>query len=297
MKDTNYIAAEVPKLKLFEGERLLVIISLIGFALAAGIAIYIAMFGAIISPEGNVERAFSFDAAIAIFILSLATLLPVSGLSSRKRTRIRWFFIPATLFAYGVETLQQFRGINPRFPHAGTSLDTIVGISFGVDSLLIVIVTVLLAIPFFRKKPMNERPHLVLGIRYAFLSTMLAFAAGLWMIAISSRYTGVGGNIIVFHGLGFHALQALPLLGWLLERASVEAIRARRRVHAGGIAWMIAIVLIGWQTVLGRTVFEMSILPILAGAMLLISVATIVISLLDLLKSQSVSKVHASSRP
>jgi hypothetical protein len=61
----------------------------------------------------------------------------------------------------------------------------------------------------------------------------LAFVAGLWMITLNGRYTGVGGNIIVLHGLSFHALQVLPLLGWRLERSRAEARRMQMLLHVG----------------------------------------------------------------
>jgi hypothetical protein len=295
--DTNNKVAEAPDMKLFSGEKLLVILGLFGTVLAAGTALYIVIYGSIILPEGNLERAFSFNAAIAIFILSIAAILPVSGLSLRKRANVRWFFIPAVMYAYGIETIQQFRGLNPRFSRVGSVVDTIAGALFGLDSVLIIIVTLLLAIPFIRQRQPNERPLFVLGIRYAFLSTMIAFAAGLWMIALQSRYTGAAGNLIVLHGLGFHALQALPLLGWMLERTHIDRKRARRLIHTGSIAWMISILLIGLQTAFGRTVFELTTLPLLAGAILIVWLATVVIATLGLLRSTAVSDIQAPPRP
>jgi hypothetical protein len=277
-------------MKLFAGEKLLVIVGLVGFALAAGIALYISLYGSVILPEGDVERAFSFNAAIAMFILSIAAIIPVSGLNSRKRRNVRWFFIPATLYAYGIETIQHFRGINPRFSREGSIIDNIAGALFGIDSLLIIVVTALFAIPFFRRRRSNGRPLVVLGIRYAFVSTMIAFAAGLWMIVVQGRYTGAAGNLIVLHGLGFHALQALPLLGWLLERAHSDVQRARRIIHIGGIFWSISILLIGLQTALGRPVFEWTSLPLLAGVALIVWLATFVIAGLKLLRSMKVSE-------
>ncbi|MFD0769205.1 hypothetical protein ACFQZ1_09925 [Bacillus sp. CGMCC 1.60114] len=44
---------------------------------------------------------------------------------------------------------------------------------------------------------MNERPLLVLGIRYALFSTIIAIASGIWMIVLQSRYTGEAGNLII----------------------------------------------------------------------------------------------------
>ena len=74
-----------PSVKLFEGERWLVITGILGFILAAGIAIFIFFQGRIILPEGNLGDAFSFNAAIGIFILSIAAILPFARLGSSEK--------------------------------------------------------------------------------------------------------------------------------------------------------------------------------------------------------------------
>ncbi|WP_437389393.1 hypothetical protein [Priestia filamentosa] len=265
-------------------------ISLLGFVLGIGIALYIYIFGNVVLPEGNLERAFSFDVALALFLLSIAAILPLSGLSSRKRAAIRWFFIPAILYAYAFETIQHFRGINPRFSKvASNTVESITGNLFALDSLLIMIVVVLLAIPFYRKRQTNERPLVVLGIRYAFLSIMFSFAAGLWMSVLQSRYIGETGNLIVLHGLGFHALQTLPLLGWLSEKDHIKKRHPGWLIHVGSLAWTISILLISIQTVIGRSVFEWTALPIISGIMLIIWFSSVVTAVFHLFRSKKVT--------
>jgi hypothetical protein len=221
-------------------------------------------------PEGNAGDAFSFNAAIGIFILSIAAILPLSGLKEAKRTTIRRLLIPATLYSYAVETIQHLRGIPPRFTREGSIFDAIISIGFGLVSMLIIIATVMIAIPFFKNRQFLSRPFIISGIQYAFISVMVAFAAGVWMSVLQGRYTGEAGNLIVLHGIGFHALQALPLLCWLAERSGMEANISRKLIHTGGIAWTTGVVMIGLQTALGRTVFEPTVLPLLAGVMFLV---------------------------
>ncbi|WP_253944882.1 hypothetical protein [Paenibacillus sp. NEAU-GSW1] len=281
----NFLAAKEMDGRLFAGERLLVMVGLLGIVLAAIVALYIGFNGAAVLPEGDLESAFSFDAALGVFILSIAAILPLSGFASRKRAMIRWVFIIGALYSYAVETIQHLRGINPRYTQVGTIADSIFGYLFALESLVFIVFTVLLAIPFFRKDRPVTRPLLVLGIRYAFVSTMVAFAGGLWMIALMGRYTGDAGNLIVLHGLSFHALQALPLIGWLLERARTDGKLARRWIHAGSIAWTMSILLISIQTGLGQTMFELTALPALTGVMLLVWLAVAVVSVRRLLKS------------
>lgn len=42
------------------------------------------------------------------------------------------------------------------------------------------------------------------------------------MILLQDRFTGDMGNIIVLHGIGFHALQTLIFPGWLLEKVQLN---------------------------------------------------------------------------
>ncbi|WP_426446573.1 hypothetical protein ACP26L_22570 [Paenibacillus sp. S-38] len=266
--------------RFFEGERILVLVGLFGLLLALLLRLPILMNGPLVAPEGNLESAFSFDAALGLYVLSFAAFMPLSGMSEKGLRRLRAIFVPGALYAFLIETIQHLRGINPRFSKAGSDMDGVFGLLFGVDSLLLILVAVFAAIPFFRSRPAGDRTLPVLGIRYAFVSTMLAFAAGLGMIALQSRYLGSSGNLMVLHGLGFHALQTLPLLGWLLEREGGHSPQARRLLHTGGIAWNLAVVLVGLQTLRGVTVFEISFLPVLAVILLLVWAAAAALSLL-----------------
>lgn len=265
-----------PTVKLFEGERALVITGIIGFILSAGIAIYIFFRGSIILPEGNVKDAFSFNAAIGIYILSIAAILPLTRLNTAKRKAVRWLFIITSLYSYTIETVQNFRGISPRFSREGTVVDMAAGILFGVVSLVLVILAVVLTVHFFRMKKSSQHPLLIMGIRYAFISVLAANLAGLWMILLQDRLTGVTGNIIILHGIGFHALQTLILPAWILEKAVINVSLKQRLIHAGCIAWLLMIVMIGIQTALGHSVFVLTPLPIIACLLFIIWFGTIV---------------------
>ena len=265
-------------MKLFEGERWLVITGILGFILAAGIVLFIFFQGRIILPEGNLGDAFSFNAAIGIFTLSIAAILPLARLGARKRMAFRWLFIIATLYGYAIETIQNFRGFNPRFSREGSVVDIIGGMLFGVVSLIFVILSLLLTIQFFRIKYPFERPLLVIGIRYAFISVLAANIAGIWMILLQDRFTGDMGNIIVLHGMGFHALQTLIILGWLLEKVQLNERMKKLLIHYGSISWTLSIILVGFQTALDRTVFELTTLPIISGILLLVWLGTAIVA-------------------
>ncbi|KAB7709252.1 hypothetical protein F9802_02885 [Bacillus aerolatus] len=277
--------------KLFEGERWLVITSLIGFILAAGIAMFIFFRGPIILPEGDLGDAFSFNAAIGMFTLSIAAILPFARLKARNRKAIRWIFIIAAIYSYAIETVQNFRGLNPRFSRAGDVADIIAGMLFGVVSLLLIALALLLTIQFFRIKYPYERPLLIMGIRYAFLSVLIANIAGIWMILLQDRFTGEAGNLIVLHGIGFHALQTLILPGWLLEKVQVNDRFKKRLIHYGSMAWMLSIILIGFQTALGRSVFELTALPILVGILLFVWLGTVSVAFVLFIKKRRINSL------
>ena len=110
---------------------------------------------------------------------------------------------------------------------------------------------------------------LLLAIRYAGVAVFGAFAAGFWMSAAQGSRTGAEGSILPLHAIGFHGMQALPLVASLLTWAGVAAHRARPWIHTAGIAWLAACAAIAWQTAQGRSVLELAPANgIAAGALL-----------------------------
>lgn len=265
MRMRNHNIGETkPAVKFFEGEKWLVLTGLLGFLLAGVCALWIILYGGEVSPEGDLSKAFSFNAALGMFLLSTAAISPFSGMKAKSRAFFRWSYIILALYSYFAETVQNFRGVNPRFVQDGSAFDIGVGNGFAFVALLLVLYYLVLAIQYFRRKAYNLRPELVLGIRYAMIAIMLSFAAGIWISVNQGRLIGLHGNIIWLHGLGFHALQAVPLVAWLTERTSLTPTVRRRWIHLTGIAYLIGLLAIGWQTFLGNSIIEWSVLPILA---------------------------------
>lgn len=256
--------------KLFQGERYLVITGFIGFIFAAICALFIYTNNHIVLPEGNIKDAFAFNAAISVFILSIAAVLPLAKFSHRWRKIVRWVFIVSSLYGYLIETIQHFRGINPRYSQVGGLIDLIAGMVFALISLGLVIFILLLTIQFLRIQSTPTRPLLIIGIRYAFLSAIAGNFAGLWMITLQGRFTGEAGNLIVLHGVSFHALQTLLLLAWLLEKIKANLSFKTRVLHASCISWSLAILCLAIQISIGRSHFEWGLFPILTATFLVI---------------------------
>ncbi|MFC4969842.1 hypothetical protein ACFPES_19815 [Paenibacillus sp. GCM10023248] len=279
-----------PKVRVFEGEKWLVITGLLGFLLAGICGVWVIFHGAEIAPHGDVSKAISFNAALGIFILSTAAISPFSALGTKSRTVFRWSYIVLALYSYFAETVQNFRGVNPRFVKNGTAFDQGVGSIFAFVALLLVLFYLFLAIQYFRKKAYKLRPELVLSIRYAMIAVMFSFAAGIWISVNQGRTVGLHGNIIWLHGLGFHALQALPLVAWLTKRSSLTTTVPSKPIHITGGAYLLGLTAIGTQTILGSSILEWSILPLLALGFFLISLVPAVL----LVRSRHTASINKS---
>ncbi|MFC6653809.1 hypothetical protein [Paenibacillus rhizoplanae] len=256
-------------------------LGLLGFVIAGCAAVFMFFKGVVVLPEGDIKNVFSFAAALGIFLLSIAAILPFAGFTARRRKVIRRLFIAAASYSYVIETLQNFRGFNPRFSKVGGPVVTLAGALFGVVSLSFVVSGILLTIQFLRMKAPLSRPVLINGIRYALLSVFIANLAGLIMMSLQGRFIGAGGNYIVLHGIGLHSLQTLLLPAWLLEHSNLGSGKQRLLLHTGSIAWLMTILCIAVQTSLGRSMLEVSLFSILALLCLLVWLFTAISALMS----------------
>jgi hypothetical protein len=248
-------------------DRVLAVLGLLGLVLAALVfAVMLVRGNTLIRPEGDLAKSLTFNAALGIYYLTLTFYLPLARFSPSTRRLWLSAIVVIALYSYGIETVQIFRGIDPRFSDVGSAWDQALGILFGFVAVGQIIVFIILAIRFFQL----PSSLVILGIRYAASATMLAFVAGAWMSAIGGRHVGEEGNLLPLHAVGFHALQALPLLGWLLERAALPGSTARRLVHTAGASWVAACLAIGWQTSTGRSLADPSLAMLAACVLLLV---------------------------
>jgi hypothetical protein len=127
---------------------------------------------------------------------------------------------------------------------------------------------VIMAAKFFRRGRPDADSPIILAIRYGSAAALGAFSAGIWMSVIQGRTTGTAGNILPLHALGFHGLQAVPLIALLLLWSGYDSRETRKWVHATGIVWVAACAAVAWQTVAGRSVSEMSAAPLATGFLL-----------------------------
>jgi hypothetical protein len=249
--------------------RVLVVMGFVGIGLGLiCLTVMAARGGVPIPPEGDLSKPASFNIAVGIYILTITLLVPSAGFSERGKKRwVRWN-VGLFTYAYIIETVQVFRGLDPRFSRHGTPLDQLAGGVFFLTALGVMVLFIIMAAKFFRRGRPDADSPVILAIRYGTAAAMGAFIAGIWMSVIQGRTTGEAGNILPLHALGFHGLQAVPLIALLLLWSGYDSDETRKWVHATGFVWVAACAAVAWQTIAGRSVSEVSAAP-LATAFLL----------------------------
>lgn len=236
-----------------------------GLVLAAGCSAIALLRGSLaVGAEGDLSKAITFDGAVGIYLLTLGFFVPLAEFTARGLRRWLGWSNGLFTYAYALETIQTLRGLDPRFTKVGSPVDQILGGVFFLVALGVIALFCILAIKLVRRDVYGAQGVILLAIRYGIMAAMIAFAAGVWMSAAAGRHVGVAGNILPLHAMGFHGLQAVPVVGWLLSRSAVSEQDARRWVHLAGAGWIAACLAIAWQTAAGQPVTEFSIAMALA---------------------------------
>jgi hypothetical protein len=205
---------------------------------------------------------------VGLYVLTLTFFVPGARFSPRGRAVWVGLTIAILVFSYSLETIQIMRGLDPRFSRAGSPVVQMLGGIFFLTALTLVVLFGILAWKYFRNRSDSGSP-LLLAIRYGFASVFAGFGAGLWLSANQGSHVGAEGNILPLHALGFHGLQAIPIIALFLMWAGASTEQSRRWVHIAGIAWLVACAAVAAQTAQGNA--PMAITPAsLAGAFVLL---------------------------
>jgi hypothetical protein len=225
----------------------------------------VAVYGRFVPPEGKLLDAATFCFGVGVFTLTMALLLPLAGYRPPARRRWRRAFYVFAVYGLALESLQAFRGLDPRFTEEGGPVDVVAGIVFGATALSNTVLFVLLALRFYRSDVLADRPLLRDSIRYGAAAVALSFAIGIVMSVNSGRDIGDDGNLLVSHGLGVHGIQTIPLVAILMS--ATVTTHARPWIHIAAIGWLLACTAALVQALLGKPPLQASFVSavILAG--------------------------------
>jgi hypothetical protein len=201
-------------------------------------------------------KPMKFLVSIAIFLWTVAWLMPETINKPRLRALVRWTIASAMVIEIVIILMQAARGTTSHF-NSATAFDAA---AFNVMGIAIVFNTIAMFVFFaiIRRDTPAQRAGYIWGIRLGVALFLLASLEG-GMIVGNNAHTvgapdgGAGlpfvnwstdyGDLRIAHFAGMHALQGLPILGFLLDRglrsrgdASGPAI-ARNVVIAAGILW------------------------------------------------------------
>ena len=185
-----------------------------------------------------------FAASIAIYVWTVAWLMPYLTGPQWAKGLIRWGTTVAMIVEIVCIAGQAARGVPSHF-NDRTLLDGTIFTVMGLFILFNLLLDILLLVLFFRHHAPLPESYLW-GIRAGLIGIILGGAVGIAMVANRAHTVGgpdggpglpvlnwstERGDLRVSHALALHALQILPIFGYVLSR-----VRLSPRGKATGIA-------------------------------------------------------------
>lgn len=222
--------------------------------------------------EGPVSwrKPIVFGLSSGIFSLSIAWLIGQLP-ATRTRAALAAAYVVALAAEVGLITLQAWRGVPSHF-NLDTRFD---GAVFTAMGLLIAVVTVIVVVWTIQRARIRVgEPALDLAVRHGMIYAVGSLVVGIGMIASSQEVTAAGTAAVLEpdayralallklpHAVGFHGIQALPLLAFVLARVGETAAwRQRWMVVASAGYGLLFAVSLAWP-LLERTATAAVVLP------------------------------------
>jgi hypothetical protein len=200
-------------------------------------------------------KPMKFMTSITIFLWSVAWFMPQTEPRSGARAIVRWTIAAAMTVEIVAIVLQSARGTTSHFNHATVFDDAI----FSIMGLGVVFNTTAMALFLWivRRDTPPARAGYIWGIRLGVAMFLVASLQGTVIVGNDAHsipgpdggpglpfvnWSTTQGDLRIAHFFGMHALQALPLLGFLLDRTGVRGGNPsglpRNLVIATGILWL-----------------------------------------------------------
>lgn len=202
-------------------------------------------------------KPMKFLVSITIFLWTTAWFMPETQPDMVRRGLVRWTIATAMTVEIALIIMQAVRGTTSHF-NIGSAFDARV---FNLMGIMITVNTIamMLFLWLIRRDTPSRRAGYLWGIRLGVALFVLASWQGFMMVANNAHAVpgpdgGPGlpfinwstsmGDLRSAHFFGMHAMQALPLLGFLLDRTlgadqpSRVVPTARNVVLTAGILWV-----------------------------------------------------------
>ncbi len=222
-------------------------------------------------------KPMKFLISITILLWTIAWFMPETDPNPVRRALVRWTVASAMVIEIVLIGTQAMRGTTSHF-NAATPFDlavfNIMGAAITVSSIAVALFWWILR----RDTPSNRAGYLWgirIGVGLFILSSVIP---GFWMVANNAHSMpgpdgGPGlpfvnwsvqfGDLRTAHFFGMHAMQALPLLGFLLDKAigsdqpSILIPTARNVVLVAGVIWLVATGALLTIALLGRPIMTL----------------------------------------
>ena len=204
-------------------------------------------------------KPMKFLTSVTIFLWTVAWLMPETANKPAARAMVRWTIAGAMVIEIVMIIMQAARGTTSHF-NVASSFDAMVfqimGIAIVFNSLAMFLFFVII-----RRDTPPSRAGYIWGIRIGVAMFLFASLEGAMIVSNNAHTVGAPdggaglpfvdwstqyGDLRVAHFVGMHAMQGLPLLGFVLDRAtrghrSTNGDKplglSRNVVIAAGILW------------------------------------------------------------
>ena len=242
-------------------------------------------------------KPWKFSVSITVYVLTLAWMTRLVRRHRRTALAMAGVATVAMSVELAIIIVQAGRARMSHF-NTQTPLDATLWSIMGQLILLVWVATVVLALVLLRERA-AVGAGLAVGVHWGLAVTVVGMLSAAFMVDPLNRWaearaggppsaadgshtigaldggpglpllgwSTVAGDLRVGHFVGLHALQLLPLLGWLLDRSLRWTDRQRRQlVRTAGVAHLGLVVLLVWQALRGESLVHPGLLTISATA-------------------------------
>ena len=195
-------------------------------------------------------KPMKFLVSTTIYLWTIAWFMPDTEPKPAARAIVRWTIAIAMVVEMFCVIMQSARGTQSHF-NVRTPFD---GIVFSIMGVMILFNTfaIMLFLWSVRRDTPHRRAGYLWGIRLGVAMFLVASFQGALIIGNGAHTVGApdggaglpfvnwsttNGDLRVAHFFGMHAMQALPLLGFLLDRSKIAS--ARTLVLTTSILWLV----------------------------------------------------------